>query len=77
MSKRNKSIEVEIRETDQNKSQVTDLEVVVKKKVIGKIHQDSADAQVSVEMSSGKKRHVRSIDEAIEAVISEYNLHDL
>lgn len=77
MSKRNKSIEVEIRETDRNKGQVTDLEVVIKKKVIGTIHQDSAEGPVSVSMSSGKNRQVKSIDEAIEVVISEYNLHDL
>lgn len=77
MARKNKPIEVDIRETDKNKGNVTDLEVVVKKKVIGKIRQEEGDRQVSVEMSSGKKRQVGSIDEAIETVIAEYNLHDL
>lgn len=77
MARKNKPIEVDIRETDKNKNNVTDLEVVVKKKVIGTIHQADGDRLVSVEMSSGKKRQVSSVDEAIETIIAEYNLHDL
>lgn len=77
MARKNKPVEVDIRETNKNKENVTELEVVVKKKVIGKIRQEEGDRQVSVEMSSGKKRQVGSIDEAIETVIAEYNLHDL
>lgn len=77
MARKNKPIEVDIRETDKNKNNVTDLEVVVKKKVIGTIHQEDGDRLVSVEMSSGKKRQVNSVDEAIETIIAEYNLHDL
>lgn len=77
MARKNKPIEVDIRETNKNKNNVTDLEVVVKKKVIGTIHQKDGDRQVSVEMSSGKKRQVTSVDEAIETIIAEYNLHDL
>ena len=77
MARKNKPIEVDIRETDKSKNNVTDLEVVVKKKVIGTIHQEDGDRLVSVEMSSGKKRQVNSVDEAIETIIAEYNLHDL
>lgn len=77
MARKNKPIEVDIRETDKSKNNVTDLEVVVKKKVIGTIHQVDGDRLVSVEMSSGKKRQVNSVDEAIETIIAEYNLHDL
>lgn len=77
MARKNKPIEVDIRETSKNKGQVTDLEVVVKKKVIGTIHQDTPDSQVDVQMSSGKKRQVQTVDQAIEVIISEYNLHDL
>lgn len=77
MARKNKPIEVDIRETDKHKGDTTDLEVVVKKKIIGTIHQEANDRHVSVEMSSGKKRQVASVDEAIETIIAEYNLHDL
>lgn len=77
MAKRNKSIEVDIRETKHHTEDVVDLEVVVKKKIIGTIHHEPGQRQVIVETTSGKKRQVNSVDEAIEAVIAEYNLHDL
>lgn len=74
---RNKTIEIDIRETSKNKGDVVDLELVAKKKVISTIHQESPDQKVSILMASGKKRTAQTIDEAIEAVIAEYNLHDL
>lgn len=74
---RNKTIEIDIKETSKNKGDVVDLELVAKKKVIGTIHQESPDQKVSILMASGKKRTAQTIDEAIEAVIAEYNLHDL
>lgn len=75
MSKRNKNIEVEINETENSKANYTELELVVRKKVIGKIMQ-KADGPVSVEFKTGKKRTARSVDEGIQLVIEEYNLHD-
>ena len=74
---RNKTIEIDIRETSKNKGDVVDLQSVAKKKVIGTIHQESPDQKVSILMASGKKRTAQTIDEATEAVIAEYNLHDL
>lgn len=77
MAKKNKAIEVDIQETDKHKGDTTDLQVLVKKKVIGSIHQAPGDKQVSTVMSSGKKRQVKTVDEAIHVIIAEYNLHDL
>ncbi|PRY79335.1 DUF2969 family protein [Alkalibacterium olivapovliticus] len=75
MSKRNKNIEVEINETENSKGNYTELELVVRKKVIGKIMQKE-DGPVSVEFKTGKKRTARSVDEGVQLVIEEYNLHD-
>lgn len=77
MSKKNKAVEVDIIETDRHKGDQVDLEVKVKKKTIGQIQKPSGQSQVSALMSSGKKRQVKSVDEAIQAIIAEYNLHDL
>ncbi|SDK95133.1 DUF2969 family protein [Alkalibacterium thalassium] len=76
MAKRsNKQIEVEINETAKNTKDYTELELVVRKKVIGKIMQKS-NGPVTVEFKSGKKRTARSVDEGIQLIIEEYNLHD-
>lgn len=75
MVKRNKQIEVEINETENNTEEFTELELVVKKKVIGTL-QKEGDSLVSVEFKSGKKRTAQSIDEGVQMIIEEYNLHD-
>lgn len=76
MSKRSKSIDVEIRETALHKGECVDLEVVVSHKVIGTIHQETPKESVLVRIDD-KKRRVASVEEAIETIISEYNLHHL
>lgn len=75
MSKRNKNIEVEINETPNSKNDFTELELIVRKKVIGKLQQQ-ADGPVSVEFKSGDRRTVQTIEEGIQSIIAEYNLHD-
>ncbi|OJF92155.1 DUF2969 family protein [Alkalibacterium sp. f15] len=75
MAKRNKQIEVEINETKNNTDAFTELELVVKKKVIGTLQQEG-DSLVGVEFKSGKKRTAQSIDEGVQMIIEEYNLHD-
>lgn len=75
MAKRKKQIEVELIETKNNTDTFTDLELVVRKKVIGKLQQEK-DGPVSVELKSGKKRTAQTIDEGMHMIIEEYNLHD-
>lgn len=77
MARKNKPIEVDIQETSKHSNDVTDLDVIINKKVIGHIFQEKDSRQVEITMSSGKKRQVNSVDEAIETIIAEYNLHDL
>lgn len=75
MAKRNKNIEVEIRETSKNTDTVTDLEVLVKNKVIGTVHQEP-EGQAAVHYKSEKEITAKTVDEGIQMIIAEYNLHD-
>lgn len=75
MGRRNKNIEVEIQETKQNSETFTSLEVVVKKQVIGTVEQ-SVDEQAQVTFKSGKSRSAKTVEEGIQMIIAEYNLHD-
>lgn len=76
MGKRNRQIEVEINETKNNTDDFTELELVVKKKVIGRLQQEG-DSLVNVEFKSGNKRTAQSIDQGVQMIIEEYNLHDV
>lgn len=75
MGKRNKNIEVEINEVAGSSKNTTELELLVRKKVIGKVYHQDEEA-VTVEFKSGKKRKASSVDEGIQLIIEEYNLHD-
>lgn len=75
MGKRNKQIEVEINETKNNTESFTEYELVVRKKVIGTLQQEG-DSLVTVVFKSGKKRTAHSIDEGVQMLIEEHNLHD-
>ena len=76
MGKRSRQIEVEINETKNNTDDFTELELVVKKKVIGRLQQEG-DSLVNVEFKSGNKRTAQSIDQGVQMIIEEYNLHDV
>lgn len=75
MAKRNKNIEVEIRETANQSDSLTELEVLVNNKVIGTVRQPQ-DEQVAVMYKSEKEMTAKTIDEGIQVIIAEYNLHD-
>lgn len=75
MAKRNRQIEVEINETKNNTDDFTEFELVVKKKIIGRLQQEG-DGLVNVEFKSGNKRTAQTIDQGVQMIIEEYNLHD-
>ncbi|HAJ70099.1 MAG: DUF2969 family protein [Alkalibacterium gilvum] len=75
MGKRNKNIEVEINETKNNTETYTEYELLVRKKAIGTLQQEG-DGLVNVIFKSGKKRTAQTIDEGVQMIIEEYNLHD-
>lgn len=75
MGRKNKNIEVEIQETKKNTETYADLEIVVNKKIIGTVSQEENE-QAYATYKSGREIPVRSVEEGIETVIAEYNLHD-
>jgi len=77
MSKKNKPVEVELIETNQHKDGNIDLEVKVKKKTIGSLKQGEGDRSIKVTLASGKEINVGSVNEGIQSIVAEYNLHDL
>lgn len=75
MAAKKKIAEVSIVETKQNTQTVTDLEVQVKNKVIGKIHKGEEDRQFQTEYLDNRKGVAVTIEDAVQAIIAEYNLH--
>lgn len=75
MARKNRTEEVEIIEGKLNSDDVTDLEVLVNDQSIGKIYQAEDDRQIQVSYMNGKKGSAISIEEAVRAIIAEYNLH--
>jgi hypothetical protein len=75
MGRRNKNIEVEIQETKKNTETYTDLEVIVNRQVIGTVQQEEGE-QARVSFKSGRERTANTVEEAIQMIIAEYNLHD-
>jgi len=77
MSKKNKPVEVELIETNKHTERNMDLEVKVKKKTIGTLKQGEDDRMIKVTLTSGKEFNAGSVDEGVQSIIAEYNLHDL
>lgn len=75
MARKNKDKEVSIEETDLNSDVVTDLEVLVDEKVVGKIHQGEEDRHFQVTNLKDKKGTALSVEDAVQSIISDYNLY--
>lgn len=72
---RKKQIEIEIQETKNDSPKYTELEVLVNKKVIGEIKQ--IEEQYEAVYMNGSKMRLPQVDEAVEYLIMQYNLHDM
>lgn len=75
MGKGHKKIQVDVRETERDTEQFTDLELFVNNKKIGSLQQEESKP-VTVITPNGSESKVKSIDEGINALIMEYNLHN-
>lgn len=75
MGRNNKNIEVEIQESKNNTESFTELEVMVKQKIIGTVRQEEGEQAYAV-FRSGKEVPARSTEEGIQLIIADYNLHD-
>ncbi|MBC9825699.1 DUF2969 family protein [Carnobacterium inhibens] len=76
MAKGNKKIQVEVKETPNNKEGFTELELYVNDEKIGKLQQVEGQS-VIVTTNSGTESKVRTVDEGVNKLIMEYNLHQI
>lgn len=76
MAKGNKKIQVEVKETPNNKEGFTELELYVNDEKIGKLQQAEGQS-VIVTTNSGTESKVKTVDEGINKLVMEYNLHQI
>lgn len=76
MARKNKNEEVSIIETKLDSDTVTDLEVLIGDKKVGSIHQGEEDRQIEVTFNNGQKTRAISIEDAVQAILADFNLHN-
>lgn len=76
MTKGNKKIEVEIKETANNKEGFVELSLSAGKRSIGLIQQEEGKS-VTVVTNAGVESKARTIDDGINQLLMDYNLHQL
>lgn len=75
MARKNKNEEVSIVAGKRDSDVVTDLKVQIKDQVIGEIFQDEGGRQIQVTYNNGRKGSALTIEDAVQSIIAEYNLH--
>lgn len=75
MARKKKQEEISIVEGKLDSDTVTDLQVMAKDDLIGEVFQDEEDRQFQVKFANGRKGSALSIENAVQAIIAEYNLH--
>lgn len=74
MAKRNKKSEVVIQETSNNTDSFIELDLFIHKDKIGTIQQPTGEPITTIN-KNGNEAKAKSIDEAINNLIMDYNLH--
>lgn len=75
MARKNRNEEVAIVATKLDNDVVTDLQVLIGEKVIGHIHQGEEDRQLQVTLNNSQKGTAVSIEDAVQTILADYNLH--
>ena len=75
MARKKKQEEISIVEGKLDSDTVTDLQVMAKDDLIGEVFRDEEDRQFQVKFANGRKGSALSIEDAVQAIIAEYNLH--
>ncbi len=75
MARKKKNQEVSIVATKKDSDVVTDLQVMVDDKVIGEIYQGEDDRHYQVTNLKQKKGTALSIEDAVQSILADYNLH--
>lgn len=76
MARKKKNEEVTIVATKNDSDTVTDLEVKINEKVIGRIQQGENDRQFQVTMANNHKATTVSVEDAVQTILADYNLHN-
>lgn len=76
MAAKRKTEEVSVQEGKRHSDDVTDLEVFIKDKKIGSILQEKDDRHIQVSYLTGRQGSAVSIEDALHAIIADYNLHN-
>lgn len=76
MARKKKNEEVSIVATKRDSDTVTDLEVLLGEQVIGKVTQGEEDRQLQVTFNNDQKATAVSIEDAVQAILADYNLHN-
>lgn len=77
MARRGKSgnIPVEVVETKESTEEALSVDVLVHGEIVGRVKQNS-EKQVTASFKSGREQSFNTMDDGIEAVLREYNLHN-
>ena len=75
MAAKKKTEEVSIVEAKQHSDTVTDLQVLIKDKVIGEVYKDEESRQFQITYANDRKGAAVSVEDAVQAIIAQYNLH--
>lgn len=76
MAKSSKKIQVEVKETAKNKEGFVELALYVNQEQIGMIQQEEGKP-VTVLTNAGTESKAKSIDEGINNLLMDYNLHQM
>ena len=76
MARKKKNEEVSIVATKRDSDTITDLEVLLGEQVIGKVTQGEEDRQLQVTFNNDQKATAVSIEDAVQAILADYNLHN-
>lgn len=76
MARKKKNEEVSIIATKRDSEEVTDLKVQIGDKVIGEIYQGEDDRHYQVTNLNDKKGTALSVEDAVQSIISDYNLYN-
>ncbi len=75
MARKKKNEEVSIVATSKDSDVVTDLQVLVGDKKIGEVYQGEEDRHFQVTNVKNDKGTALSIEDAVQSIIADYNLH--
>lgn len=76
MARKKKNEEVSIVATKRDSDTITDLEVLLGEQVIGKVYQGEEDRQLQVTFNNDQKATAVSIEDAVQSILADYNLHN-